>query len=76
MVAEAFLENLLVVIAPANHPLAKVKNIPPTKLANEPFLLREVGSELAWQWNGFSKISASRSTCAWSSAAMKRSSNP
>ena len=44
VVAEAFLENSLVVIAPANHPLAKVKNIPPTKLANEPFLLREVGS--------------------------------
>jgi len=44
VVAEAFLENLLVVIAPADHPLAKVKNIPPAKLANEPFLLREVGS--------------------------------
>jgi DNA-binding transcriptional LysR family regulator len=44
VIAETFLENLLVVIAPANHPLAKVKNIPPAKLANEPFLLREVGS--------------------------------
>jgi DNA-binding transcriptional LysR family regulator len=44
VVAEAFLENSLVVIAPANHPLAKQKNIPPAKLANEPFLLREVGS--------------------------------
>lgn len=44
VVAEAFLENSLVVIAPADHPLAKVRNIPPAKLANEPFLLREVGS--------------------------------
>jgi LysR family transcriptional regulator, low CO2-responsive transcriptional regulator len=44
VVAEAFLENSLVVIAPANHPLAKEKNIPPAKLATEPFLLREAGS--------------------------------
>lgn len=44
VVAEAFLENSLVVIAPADHPLARVKNIPPEKLASEPFLLREVGS--------------------------------
>ncbi|HAF44070.1 MAG TPA: LysR family transcriptional regulator [Gallionellaceae bacterium] len=44
VVAEAFLENYLVVIAPADHPLAKVKNIPPAKLAKEPFLLREEGS--------------------------------
>lgn len=44
MVAEPFLENLLVVIAPVNHPLAKKKNIPPAALASEPFLLREAGS--------------------------------
>jgi DNA-binding transcriptional LysR family regulator len=44
VVAEAFLENNLVVIAPANHPLAKKKRIPPERLAKEPFLLREPGS--------------------------------
>lgn len=44
MVAEAFLENMLVVIAPANHELAKKKRIPLERLAREPFLLREPGS--------------------------------
>lgn len=41
---EAFLENPLVVLAPVNHPLAKEKNIPISKLANEPFIMREPGS--------------------------------
>lgn len=44
VVAETFLENNLVVIAPANHPLAKKKSIPLERLAKEPFLLREPGS--------------------------------
>ncbi len=44
VVAEAFLENLLVVIAPANHALAKKKRIPLERLSREPFLLREPGS--------------------------------
>lgn len=44
VVAEAFLENILVVIAPASHPLAKKKKIPLERLAREPFLLREPGS--------------------------------
>jgi LysR family transcriptional regulator, low CO2-responsive transcriptional regulator len=44
VVAEAFLENNLVVIAPADHPLAGKKNIPLARLADEPFLLRESGS--------------------------------
>jgi DNA-binding transcriptional LysR family regulator len=43
-VAEPFLANPLVVIAPANHPLARVKNIPLKRLAEESFLLRESGS--------------------------------
>ncbi|MEO6975717.1 MAG: LysR substrate-binding domain-containing protein [Gallionella sp.] len=43
-VKEAFLENNLVVIAPADHPLAKQKNIPLERLSSEPFLLREPGS--------------------------------
>lgn len=44
VVAEAFLENMLVVIAPANHALARKKKIPLERLAQEPFLLREPGS--------------------------------
>ena len=44
VVAETFLENNLVVIAPANHHLAKKKKIPLELLAKEPFLLREPGS--------------------------------
>lgn len=43
-VAEAFLENTLVVIAPVRHALAKKKKIPLPRIAEEPFLLREPGS--------------------------------
>jgi DNA-binding transcriptional LysR family regulator len=43
-VAEPFLANPLVVLAPANHPLAGRKKIPLARLAEEPFLLREPGS--------------------------------
>jgi LysR family transcriptional regulator, low CO2-responsive transcriptional regulator len=39
-----FLENPLVVIAPNNHPLAQEKNIPISRLNNEPFIMRERGS--------------------------------
>jgi DNA-binding transcriptional LysR family regulator len=41
---EPFLENPLVVFAPANHPLAQEKNIPIERLADEPFIMREPGS--------------------------------
>ena len=41
---EAFLENPLVVLAPVNHPLASEKNIPISRLASEPFIMREPGS--------------------------------
>ena len=41
---EPILENPLVVLAPRNHLLAGVKNIPLTRLAQEPFLMREPGS--------------------------------
>jgi DNA-binding transcriptional LysR family regulator len=44
VVAEPFLENPLVVIAPINHPLAKKKNIPLARVAELSFLLREPGS--------------------------------
>lgn len=42
--AEPFLDNPLVIIAPANHPLANKKNIPVSRLGEEQFLLREAGS--------------------------------
>jgi LysR family transcriptional regulator, low CO2-responsive transcriptional regulator len=41
---QPFLENPLVVIAPANHPLAMQKNISIERLADEPFIMREPGS--------------------------------
>lgn len=43
-VAEPFLENPLVVLAPANHPLAEQRRIPLERLAEEQFLVREPGS--------------------------------
>jgi LysR family transcriptional regulator, low CO2-responsive transcriptional regulator len=41
---QPFLENPLIVLAPANHPLAKEKNIPIERLGEEPFIMREPGS--------------------------------
>lgn len=41
---QPFLENPMVVLAARNHPLANVKNIPPKRLTEEPFLMREAGS--------------------------------
>ena len=41
---QPFLENPLVVFAPAGHPLAKEKNIPLERLGEEPFIMREPGS--------------------------------
>ena len=42
--AAAFMENPLVMIAPADHPLTKLKQIPLSHFANESFVVREVGS--------------------------------
>jgi DNA-binding transcriptional LysR family regulator len=44
LVAERFLENPLVVIAPPDHLLSKKKNIPLQRLLEEIFLVREQGS--------------------------------
>ncbi|NJD08512.1 MAG: LysR family transcriptional regulator [Methylococcaceae bacterium] len=44
LVAEAFMDNPLVVIASADHSMAKVKRIPVVDLVHEPFLMREQGS--------------------------------
>jgi len=41
---EPFLENPLVVLAARNHPLVGKKNIPPKRLEEEQFLMREQGS--------------------------------
>lgn len=41
---QPFMENPLVVFAPTDHPLAKEKDIPIERLANEPFIMREPGS--------------------------------
>ncbi len=44
LVAESFMENPLVVIAPINHMLARKKSIPLARLEQETFLIREEGS--------------------------------
>lgn len=44
LVAESFMENPLIVIAPVNHPLATAKKIPLERLQSETFLVREQGS--------------------------------
>lgn len=44
LVAESFMENPLVVIAPVSHPLAAEKQIPLQRLQKETFLVREQGS--------------------------------
>lgn len=41
---QPFLENPMVVLAARDHPLAGVKHIPPRRLTDEPFLMREAGS--------------------------------
>jgi LysR family transcriptional regulator, low CO2-responsive transcriptional regulator len=44
LVAEPFMDNPLVVIAPAGHALAGQREIPMARLADEPFVVRERGS--------------------------------
>jgi DNA-binding transcriptional LysR family regulator len=44
LVAESFMENPLVVIAPVTHPLVREKRIPLGRLQEETFLMREAGS--------------------------------
>jgi LysR family transcriptional regulator, low CO2-responsive transcriptional regulator len=44
LVAEAFMENPLILIAPPSHPLAGQRGIPLEALRNETFLMREQGS--------------------------------
>lgn len=41
---QPFIENPLVIVAPSNHPLAQVKQIPITQLNGEQFIMREPGS--------------------------------
>ena len=42
--SEIFMENLLVMIAPADHVLVNEKNIPLTRFSNDHFVVREAGS--------------------------------
>lgn len=42
--AQAFMQNPLVIIAPRNHPLVNANRIPLSRLVEENFILREVGS--------------------------------
>ena len=44
LVAERFMDNPLVIIAPPGHPLVKLKQIPLKRLLEETFLVREQGS--------------------------------
>lgn len=44
LMAESFMENPLVVIAPNKHPLTRKKSIPLKRLEQETFLIREEGS--------------------------------
>ncbi len=44
LVAEAFMDNPLVVVAPPDHPLAREMAIPFERLASETFVVREAGS--------------------------------
>lgn len=44
VLSEAFGQNPLVLVAPPQHPLVGQAAIAPTRLANEPFILREPGS--------------------------------
>lgn len=44
VVAQPFMENPLVVVAPPDHPLAGERDIPLERLAGEPWLMREPGS--------------------------------
>ncbi len=44
LVAESFMDNPLVVIAPIHHPLAQERAIPVERLQQETFLIREEGS--------------------------------
>ncbi len=44
VVTEPFADNLLVVVARSSHPLAREKDIAPSRLRDIPFILREAGS--------------------------------
>ncbi|MDA8360938.1 MAG: LysR substrate-binding domain-containing protein [Gammaproteobacteria bacterium] len=44
VIAQPFMENPLVLVAPADHPLAALGDIEPEQLAGESFIMREPGS--------------------------------
>jgi len=48
MLAEPFAPHPYVIVAPPDHPLARVQRIPAARIAREPFVVREKGSDT---WN-------------------------
>jgi DNA-binding transcriptional LysR family regulator len=48
MVAEPFAPHPYVIVAPPGHPLARTRRIPAARIAREPFVVREKGSDT---WN-------------------------
>jgi DNA-binding transcriptional LysR family regulator len=58
--SKAFMDNPLVVLAPASHPMAARNNIPFTELANETFLVRERGSGTRMTMERWQEDSGSR----------------
>jgi DNA-binding transcriptional LysR family regulator len=44
VISEPFADNPLVLVAPPSHPLVGQRSLPPQRLMNEPFILREPGS--------------------------------
>jgi len=48
MLAEAFAPHPYVIVAPPEHPLAQAQRIPAARIAREPFVVREKGSDT---WN-------------------------
>ncbi len=64
LTAEAFMDNPLVIVAPADHPLVNEKNIPLKKLSKETFVVREkesgtrIATERFFQQHGISMASS------------------
>jgi DNA-binding transcriptional LysR family regulator len=51
-VAQPFAPHPYVIVAPANHPLAKAQRIPLSRIVREPFVVREKGSDT---WNSMTE---------------------
>ena len=72
--SESFMENPLVVIAPPDHPLCKMRQIPVKRLEQETFLVRERARALAARWSVFFRPIIFPSIRAWKRIPTKPSS--